>query len=352
MPRYVNYKDTNFEFPDDIADIDAMEAIDKWDNQQSKYTQDQVNKFGKMFTDYASDVMSGKKLKQSNEHLEKLIDRVGSGKGTLDDFMEFVSPGMMVGAKVIPKTLTNKFAEKESNGFTKDELWKEMGMFRGPDGKIRAELSDHESSLISKNFSNKGAAVTSGEGKLDNYFAHDKLYAMYPELKNMDVSIDINPKHVDKEVRGEYLGDKINVWAKDPVDARETLLHEVQHHVQSVEEFAFGGSPEMLSKTKQNLSMRQQYLQSKYNDIGEEHKKPLLNEIKRIQNVRQKLNKSYDEFNDKDAAYKYYRDLYGEIEASNTGSRRYLTPEERRADPPWRAERKPEGGHKLLQGHR
>ena len=82
--------------------------------------------------------------------------------------------------------------------------------------------------------------------KLGDLLKHDKLFKNYPELKNQIVVL--NAQFDDANTLGEYNPKtnthKISEQLTDPDAIRSTLLHEIQHAVQSREGFAPGTSPD------------------------------------------------------------------------------------------------------------
>lgn len=113
----------------------------------------------------------------------------------------------------------------------------------------RAEISDISAKLKPIKLSEFNI------GKVADYLDHPALYDQYPWLKDMDMSITIDPRLTDggalQNTRvtdvGSGMGQdikSINVKAKTPEKAREILVHEIQHAIQEQEGFARGGSPE------------------------------------------------------------------------------------------------------------
>ena len=81
--------------------------------------------------------------------------------------------------------------------------------------------------------------------RLGDLLKHDKLFKNYPELKSQIVVL--NAQFDDANTLGEYNPKtgthKISEQISDPDAIRSTLLHEIQHAVQSREGFAPGTSP-------------------------------------------------------------------------------------------------------------
>lgn len=114
--------------------------------------------------------------------------------------------------------------------------------FKGPDGKWRWEIDDSQASLDSYNLEMADRLI--GED-LDTVLRHPALFKNYPELKDWTITNNPAPNDFSQSYQGWADADKkrvnITPYAKDPLS---TLLHEVQHAVQSIEGFATGGMPD------------------------------------------------------------------------------------------------------------
>ena len=129
------------------------------------------------------------------------------------------------------------------DGAKEADIWRSTGWFKGDDGKWRFELDDSGAEMLK-------TARTSGS--LKDFIRHDKLFENYPQLKDIDVLLDIDetiPKskstgiYQPYEDRGEDffpLFEEIRIKANNTDEAKSTLLHEVQHAVQEIENFAKG----------------------------------------------------------------------------------------------------------------
>ena len=123
---------------------------------------------------------------------------------------------------------------------------KGTGWRLAPDGKLRFQTSDkaadwHQSPQISIH--------PDKPTMLGDILKHDELFKMYPELKNVDVL-----KTSEKGVGGSFLAKwdnnkkfsgaeiKLNTFNRTDNEVMSTLLHEVQHWVQTRESFSPGSS--------------------------------------------------------------------------------------------------------------
>lgn len=118
---------------------------------------------------------------------------------------------------------------------------KETGWFRGADGRWRFEIDDSQARLRDLRI-----------GKLGEVIDHPRLFAAYPALADIDVSIRQHGKASGEPVGGSYDGNANRITV-NVVDGREgealsILLHEIQHGIQRIEGFARGGSPQMFRR--------------------------------------------------------------------------------------------------------
>ncbi len=138
------------------------------------------------------------------------------------------------GARTADKNALYRAIDNEvAGGKAAASNFAETGWFRGPDSKWRFEIND-----LAANYK---PTPIKFEGKLADVLDHPELYAAYPELKN--VNFVANPRLAWGGAREP---DKLSVkgiFARDPELGKSLLLHEVQHELQSIENFALGGAP-------------------------------------------------------------------------------------------------------------
>ena len=120
----------------------------------------------------------------------------------------------------------------------------------------------------------------------------------------------------------------------------QTLLHELQHAIQSRENWARGGSTSGVKKGK----LRKFYTQELHKILQDPDRFPLehafrvleTNDIDKVlTNLRKTRFKQWQRFSDEAAENVYFR-LAGEVEARLVEARRNMTNEERRRIPPWK----------------
>ena len=120
----------------------------------------------------------------------------------------------------------------------------------------------------------------------------------------------------------------------------QTLLHELQHAIQSRENWARGGSTSGVKKGK----LRKFYTQELHKILQDPDRFPLEHAFKVLEtndidkvltNLRKTSFKQWQRFSDEAAENVYFR-LAGEVEARLVEARRNMTNEERRRIPPWK----------------
>ena len=184
--------------------------------------------------------------------------------------------------------------------------------------------------------------VESGNATLEDVIDHEELFQAYPQLRNVRVEF--------KELPGNTQGyfspseNKIALDSKLRSAPEATIIHEIQHAIQKAEGFASGASPE--------------YWQQHRDEAKEARIADIREEIARLEEqLPWDLNRWTAEDDDIEAkigeledsiidiqngvgmdSYDLYRNTAGEIEARDAASRWGLTPEQRRATPPARAD--------------
>lgn len=123
------------------------------------------------------------------------------------------------------------------SGQSNRAIYQQTGWFKGVDGRWRYEISDADADWTGNFDILPGLMVSLGE-VLD----HPALFAAYPNLSDMTVSF-VPDSGLGE--RGAFFPSQnlIEINAERDADAMlSTLLHEVQHSIQELEDFARGGS--------------------------------------------------------------------------------------------------------------
>lgn len=184
--------------------------------------------------------------------------------------------------------------------------------------------------------------VDRGSATLEDVIDHEELFQAYPQLRNVRVEF--------KELPGNTQGyfspseNKIALDSKLRSAPEATIIHEIQHAIQKAEGFASGASPE--------------YWQQHRDEAKEARIADIREEIARLEEqlpwdlnrwtaeddaIEAKIGELEDSIIDIQNGvgldrYDLYRNTAGEIEARDAASRWGLTPEQRRATPPARAD--------------
>jgi hypothetical protein len=230
-------------------------------------------------------------------------------------------------AKTWDKTAAENASKLEKAGIAPEEIWKETGVFRGPEGKWRQEISD-VGAKITDDVYNGIVQNQKFEGPASKALTHEELYKAYPKSGEIQSGL-----YAWKTPEGSYDFATNTITAGGPgtTSQKSAMLHEIQHAIQDQEGFARGGSP----GSGQNAPF--------IYGIGESSKK--LSEIEKKLEKTPYLSKEYDALaleHEKltkqaeiEAALEGYRRLAGEAEARATQVRMKMTPEERRAKFPY-----------------
>lgn len=154
-----------------------------------------------------------------------------------------------------------KAQEMEAAGKDADEIWKATGWLKGKDDRWRFEIPDN---LDKINFS----PLFHDEyhiAKLKDVYDNPKLYKAYPALGTRSVQLaDLDDKtrgfvEVVRYPSGRELVSGIKLNEKfvesEPEKIKETLVHEVQHVIQTYENFARGGSVDFAGGEKNYLRL-------------------------------------------------------------------------------------------------
>ena len=212
------------------------------------------------------------------------------------------------------------------------------------------EVSEEESERFQKLFNEYDKEQENKKNgeffKLEEVLDFPELYKAYPSFKNIDVYIGNGDT---KGVKGDYDSDINTIslykedYEKSPIDwtiqAKSTLLHEIQHAIQYIEGFAKGGSDEQfeaisVDKLEQEIESLQKIangeVKSRLYSQGDAHHR--IEELQdRIEEINENALNGQVEVNGQvyENKYEAYRSLAGEVEARNVQTRMKFTPEQR-----------------------
>ena len=167
--------------------------------------------------------------KEENQHLKKVeIAEV-----------DFQTAGIK--SKTADKTELNKAIELSNNNTPSQEIFEKTGWFKGHDGKWKYEINDDDISFNEVSI-NQDELVN-----LSDLINHKELFNAYPSLDKVQVhrseehQAAYNSENNVIFIGNNHFDKKGNINATD--DFTRTLLHEIQHVVQSIEGFASGTNP-------------------------------------------------------------------------------------------------------------
>lgn len=252
-------------------------------------------------------------------------------------------------AKTADHAALAKAEEMAAKGADRQAIWDQTGWFRGADGKWRFEIDDSASKWLvpGPNHIMPGHQI---KGPVDIMVQHGALAEGYPDIMSRPVQY-YKPREVTGPLdAGRYFPDRdgFAIRAFDGGNPHSTLLHELQHGIQQREGFARGSNPasEAVNVKSDNpiiKQMREDFARRLFEEPGFRGSKQAISEWDRIMRL---------ETQDVDGrADDLYRRRPGEIEARNVENRMRMTPDERRARPPWETEDVPPS-NQLFRGTR
>lgn len=229
--------------------------------------------------------------------------------------------------ELMQKWLYGELDGKEETEFRElDEVW----------GREHQRLSDR---------------VRRGNATLQNILRHDELFEAYPEIRGAKVIFE----DMEDGKRGQYDPNTNTITLSNTLRnaPQETLLHEVQHAIQSVENFTGGASveywkekrrdivetiaaaiknldlwladigyPEVNKRSLLEVSRREKTLEQHWKDMKEfKEKSEFAQHIAACEAEIAEFQKQYDEITNGMTAYEQYENTAGEIEARDTANR-------------------------------
>ena len=280
-------------------------------------------------------------LNQSAELASSMINPSLATKGATVGLL-----GTFVGknSKLWDTVSHSKALKLEEKGVSPEEIWKQTGNVKAPDGKWRQEINDAGSTA---RFTQLGETNT-----LPNILGHSTLYESYPDLKDLR-ALGLRSEKPQGQYERTYINDVLQpkssqLTARSPDEdyLRSTILHEVQHDIQSKEGWATGGHSEMFkphdvytAKELSDASLLDKLMrgnnvnQLEAKNIFEQkfNRQPEKGALSALQRVG-----TGDILENTAIATKYadnpqqaYKNLMGEAEARLTQRRMYLNPEQR-----------------------
>ena len=280
----------------------------------------------------------------------QIMERGGLGAEMLQGMSQGTRRQIFVGenSKTWNKANAAQAIELEKAGVAPEDIWAATGTFRGPEGKLKQEISDANSMPGHKLYS-WGEATDLQRGnstvvRRQKALLHPELSAAYPDTKNIAVFLKPGRKG------GYYEADRDNIGVPISENGsvnRSTMLHELQHAVQQREGFAEGGDPQTMILTLEKIAeqKRQQaqelFKMSSANDPLNPTKivKPGARKkgLQLEKEARELDEKALLAYHSEQAKFDMYQRLAGEAEARAVQSRMNMTPQERLATFPYQS---------------
>lgn len=222
-------------------------------------------------------------LDQPSQAQESPAATVGNLLSALIDPAKAGASGaIMIGAKA--KTWNKEAADlaKKLNSMDGPEaaaarrkLFQDEGYFISPgDRQARKEIRDTNASMASSSILRDLVKYSGNtEFKLSDLLDHPELYANYPELKDLPIELFDNPASLHNGSFNPIWGITLNTEGENPLS---TLLHEIQHAIQSNEGFARGGSPARMDPKSAAGIQATQELRKKGFDLTDDQIKEIL----------------------------------------------------------------------------
>lgn len=237
-----------------------------------------------------------------------------------------------VNAKTADHKALARAQEMADAGMGRNDIWSETGWFEGRDGAWRFEIDDSQMGVTPPRDQAKGAP-------LYKVVQHREFSKAYPEL-TMDTEVVGGTPSLSAYTTESAPGTVFRELSTDY--SPSATLHEIQHAVQQVEDFAPGGTSRTVAPWYRSL------LDDKLKLVG-----AVDNDLARFREVygRDPEPGVADMFNDYSVselaserrglndrpgtAFKAYQNLAGEVEARNVQARMGMDKKQRKAKPPW-----------------
>ena len=127
--------------------------------------------------------------------------------------------------------------QMDQRGENMEDIWRVTGWWKGKDGKWRFEIDDSQMTFHPERMKGKK------QMELQDVLDHDLLFQNYPMLRH--VLIDMNMP-AGKAANGQHRKGEISLKAGlSSEDTSKALIHEIQHEIQDIEDFAKGANAEV-----------------------------------------------------------------------------------------------------------
>ena len=224
----------------------------------------------------------------------------------------------------VVKNLQTKYKGQLNNPGSLDELLDKVSPIEYTNYYIAQAKVDDMKSALTGSYPVEG---TRSKILAEDVYRHPELYENYPSA----AKIEIFPT---PESGGAYSNEMrgMDVGMGEYSDPGNTLIHELQHHVQYQEGFPKGGSPDEFAPSAEAITSLEDKILKLHHEIQNTPNMDTLANRDRLN----RLKAIYDEYEEQGAtAYDKYRNLSGEFEARQAAERRHMSAKERKATLPW-----------------
>ena len=265
----------------------------------------------------------------------QIMQRGGLPAQLLGDLSQGSRSQIFVGenSKTWNKANAAKAVELEKAGAAPEDIWAATGTFRGPEGKLRQEVSDKGSAITDDVF-NGIRANQEFKGFASQALTHPELYAAYPDVAKIESGLFANATP-----EGSYHVPTDTILAGGPSTGaqRSAMLHEIQHGIQQREGFVGGASP----NGPYPAGVREQIIKNQFEQLKVLNKYDSTNpysspNIESDEELLKRAIRNTDAF-DGVGRIDAYRRSAGEAEARAVQARRQMSPEELRATFPYQS---------------
>ena len=261
-----------------------------------------------------------------------------------------VQLNMMIPVDQLPKMVKDVMkgikagTARFGNLYRNREVWEKTGFWLGKDGKWRYEIDDNKLSIDLTPLTNKGQY--GGGTNITNIIRNFELFKDVPELEK--VRVDIIPELKDK---GDY-NPSTKVIRVGKAD-KSTVIHELQHAVNDIVGSKFRGSNVEVERNKIDMALLDELKRAAKTDeikaiiqamIEDDYinyrgssnlaATSLINRIRKSNIVNDEVKIVAEKYRNLSAFENYMKDP-GEMEARLASIRMEMTPEQRKAEPPW-----------------
>lgn len=264
-------------------------------------------------------------------------------------------------AKTADRVMLSKAEEMAKSGADKAKIWDATGWFKGPDDKWRFEIDDNGAKFrprAAEGFENAAVGDLAFRHNADGMMSHIPLHQAYDDLWKVDTTLTKGggyPYQGGAQYQVRDSGkEEILLNAGSLDEAKSLNLHELQHAIQQREGFSGGGSPGVIGANAlgptPDADLLSQADQIKY--LGEQWPGGLDGYIKAFPTAMpdgtpyhaaavslaakpDELKRLWTIHNVNTDPVLGYHHIAGEVEARNVEKRMNMTPEQRRATPPW-----------------